>query len=217
MIRAVVFDFDGVLVESEPLHLRALQEVLAPLGIGVARDEYYARYLGFDDEAAFRAIATDRGLEFDDRQVAALRAAKSELFDSFLDADDLLYPGARACVERLAAAYPLGIASGAQRHEIVSVLRANGLDRHFGFIVASGETPSGKPAPDPYFRAAALLGLSPSVCAAVEDSRWGIDAARLAGMRCVGITHTYAAPDLPGADVVVHRLDEITVDLMRAL
>ena len=77
MIRAVVFDFDGVIANSEPLHLRALQRVLAPLGYSVGRDEYYARYLGYDDMGAFRAIGNDRGVDFSDADIRGLIAAKS--------------------------------------------------------------------------------------------------------------------------------------------
>lgn len=217
MIRAIVFDFDGVIADSEPLHLRALQEVLAPLGVTVDRPEYYARYLGYDDVGAFQAIAEDRGLRVNETEVRALIAAKSVVYQSLLTRDDVLYSGAGACVERLAAEYPLGIASGALRHEIQTILHAGGLDRHFRFIVASGDTATGKPAPDPYLRAAALHDLPPSDCVAIEDSRWGIESARAAGMKCIGITHTYPASELTAADLVVRRLDELTPDLIRAL
>ncbi len=217
MIRAIVFDFDGVLADSEPLHLRALQDVLAPLGVTVDRDEYYERYLGYDDVGAFRAISADRGLALDDRGIRNLIESKSVIYESLLEGGGVLYPGAAACVERLAAEYPLGIASGAQRHEIEAILRGGGLTPSFRFIVASGETPAGKPSPEPYLRAAALHGLPPSDCVAIEDSRWGIESARAAGMKCVGITHTYAATDLPGAEVIIDGLDQFTPALVRKL
>jgi HAD superfamily hydrolase (TIGR01509 family) len=216
VIRAVVFDFDGVIADSEPLHLRALQGVLTPLGITVDRREYYTRYLGYDDVGAFRAIASDRGVQITDDRIRSLIAAKSTIYQSMLTAD-VLYAGAAECVERLAGAYPLGIASGALRHEIEAILRAGAIDRHFRFIVASGDTATGKPAPDPYVRAAALHGLPPGECVAIEDSRWGIESAQAAGMRCVGIAHTYPAAELSGADVVVQRLDEITAELIGRL
>ena len=220
MIRAIVFDFDGVIADSEPLHLRAFQEVLAPLGITVDRAEYYARYLGYDDVGAFHAVAADRGVRVSDGDVRALIAAKSVIYQSLLGGltgDGALYPGARACVERLVVSYPLGIASGALRHEIQAILRAGALDPHFRFIVASGETAAGKPAPDPYLKAAALHGLPPSECVAIEDSQWGIESARGAGMRGVGITHSYPASELSSADAVIERLEEFTPDLIAAL
>jgi beta-phosphoglucomutase len=216
VIRGIVFDFDGVIADSEPLHLRALQEVLAPLGMSVGREEYYARYLGYDDVGAFQAIGKDRGVTLSETDVRALIAAKSTIYQT-LAGNGVLYAGASRCVEELAAAYPLGIASGALRHEIQAILRAGGLDHYFRFIVASGDTPTGKPAPDPYLRAAALHGLQPFECVAIEDSRWGIESARGAGMRCVGITHSYPASELAAADVIVERLDQVTPELIRAL
>lgn len=217
MIQAVVFDFDGVLADSEPMHLRAYQEVLEPLGVTLDRAEYYARYLGFDDEAALRAIVRDKALGFDDRQVRALLDAKTAIFDEMIATASVLYPGAAECVRRMAAAFPLGIASGALGHEIRAILRAGALDSHFRFIVASGDTPAGKPAPDPYRRAAELHAVPPAACVAIEDSRWGIESAKTAGMACVGITTTYPARELEGADAIIESLGEFTPEFVRSL
>lgn len=217
MIQGIIFDFDGVIADSEPLHLRALQEVVAPLGISISRAEYYEQYLGYDDVGTFRAIGERKGIEFSDTRIGELIAAKSVVYQSLVAAGGVLYSGAASCVERLATHFPLGIASGALRHEIEAILRAGALDRHFRFIVASGETPTGKPAPDPYVRAASLHGLPPKSCVAIEDSRWGIESASAAGMRCIGITHTYPASELSAADVIVRSLEELTPELIRTL
>ena len=132
---------------------------------------------------------------------------KTRIFDtsieSGIESGDILYPGAAACVELMASRYPLGIASGALRHEIEAILRGARLDGHFRFIVASGDTPEGKPAPDPYRRAAALHGADPAQCIAIEDSRWGIESARAAGLACVAITTTYSREHLTAADRIV--------------
>ncbi|HET7219113.1 MAG TPA: HAD family phosphatase [Vicinamibacterales bacterium] len=217
MIAALVFDFDGVLVDSEPLHLRAYQEVLEPLGTSLPREEYYARYLGYDDNGVFRAVADSRGWRLDDRQIAALIAEKTRVFEQLTAGADHLYPGAAACITRLAPALPLGIASGALRHEIETTLRGAGLDRHFRFIVASGDTRATKPAPDPYARAAALHGVAPAACLAIEDSRWGIESAKAAGLWCIGITHTYPVAELLDADAIITSLDELTMELIASL
>jgi beta-phosphoglucomutase len=214
---AIVFDFDGVLANSEPLHLRSYQAVLADLGISIDRDEYYTRYLGFDDVGAFKAIARARQKDWDEGEIAALVARKTVVFDDMLGSTAVLYPTAVACVERLAGRFPIGIASGALRHEIEAVLRSSGIDRHIRFIVAAGETELGKPAPDPYRRAAELHGLPSDRCVAVEDSRWGIVSAKAAGLRCVGITHTYPATELATADAIIDSLDEFTVDMIERL
>jgi beta-phosphoglucomutase len=221
VIKGIVFDFDGVLANSEPLHLRAYQAVLSKLGITLTRDEYYTNYLGYDDEGVFAQLFERHGLRVDSDGIQALIEEKTGVFDRTMEENikngGILYAGAAACVERMASRYPLGIASGALRHEIEAILRGAQLDQHFHFIVASGETPEGKPAPDPYRRAAALHGVAPDECVAIEDSRWGIESAKAAGLICIGITTTYARDELPGADLIVGSLDEFTPDLIDVL
>jgi HAD superfamily hydrolase (TIGR01509 family) len=215
-LRAVIFDFDGVLADTEPLHLAVYQEMVAARGATLTREDYYARYLGFDDEGVFRALgeACDWGLGEPD--VAELVVEKARRVDAALARADVLFPGAADCVRRLAAV-PLAIASGALRPEIERVLSRAGLRPLFAAVVAAGDAPRGKPAPDPYVRAAALLGVPPASCVAIEDSRWGIESAKGAGLRCVGVTHTYPARELEGAHLVVRSLDDITSDLLRSL
>ena len=216
-IGAVVFDFDGVLANSEPLHLQAYQAVLGEVGVTLGRDEYYHHYLGFDDATMLKTVSDRRGLGWNGKEISEIVARKTLLFDEIVASTDVIYPGAVACVERLAARLPLGIASGALRHEIEAILRRSGLGRHFRFIVAAGETARGKPAPDPYRRAARLHERPPEQCVAIEDSRWGIESAKDAGLLCVGITTSYTARDLPGADAIIGSLDEFTVDLLAKL
>src|SRR6476620_8948864 len=98
MISAIVFDFDGVLADSEVLHLRAYQEVLAPRGLQVSREDYFARYLGFDDNGVLRTVAADRGVELDDASIEELIARKSKVFERLEANAEMLFPGAAACV-----------------------------------------------------------------------------------------------------------------------
>ena len=217
MIKAVVFDFDGVLADSEPLHYAALQQVVSRLGVMLTREDYYANFLGYSDEGAFRTLGIRHGLNLDDQAIAALIDEKAAIFDSSIASGATLYPQAARCIERLAAQFPLGIASGAFRHEIEMILDAARLRHHFRFIVGAEDTTRSKPAPDPYARAAELHGLAPSACVAIEDSRWGIESAKSAGMKCVGITNTYPASELATADHVIESLDEFTEALIRKL
>src|SRR5690554_4934044 len=99
---AVVFDFDGVLADSEPLHYEVFRMVLARHGVDLDRDEYYARYLGYDDAGAFRAVFEDRGREMSGPEIERLVQEKLELFPSVLDGRQVLFPGAESCVHRLA-------------------------------------------------------------------------------------------------------------------
>jgi beta-phosphoglucomutase len=217
VISAIVFDFDGVLVDSEPLHLRAYQEVLEPFGLSLPREKYYSSYLGYDDTGVFRAVAEARDWPLDEQKLGTLIAEKSRVFDELVAGGDVMYPGAPECVARLAALWPLGIASGAARPEIEAMLKGRGLERFFRFIVASGETPASKPAPDPYRKAASLHGQPPEACVAIEDSRWGIESAKTAGLWCIGISHTYPVSELLDADAIVTSLAELTPELIRNL
>jgi beta-phosphoglucomutase len=217
VISAIVFDFDGVLADSEPLHLSAYQEVLGSIGASLPREEYYARYLGYDDHGVFRAIADARGLPLTERQIAELIEEKSRALASLVGGANVLYPGAADCVRRLGAGWPLGIASGAFRHEIEAILREHDLLSHFRFIVGSGDTAASKPSPDPYQRAATQHGMEPGACLAIEDSRWGIESAKAAGMWCVAITHTYPVSELLAADAIVASLDELTPAFVRSI
>jgi len=230
-LRAIVFDFDGVIADSEPLHLRAFQQTLAEEGIGLGRDEYYNRYLGFDDGDVFRAIGAARGWTLDERTVDALAARKAERYQALVAGVPVVFPAAARRIVEWAAQVPLAIASGALRSEIEAIVRTGGLAACFAVIVAAGETPRGKPAPDPYLRALELLNaegsrgggaapaieIAPSRVVVIEDSRWGIESAHAAGMPVVALTTSYPAPELAAADLVAASLDDLTLDTLDAL
>ena len=215
-VRAIVFDFDGVLADSELLHLRVYRELLAPAGVTISDEAYFDRYLGSDDEGVFQQIAIDYKLLLGDEEIEMLIAEKARRFEALVASGGVMYPGAAACVRRLGAAWPLGIASGARRGEIELMLDGAGLADVFKFIVAAGDTDHGKPAPDPYLRAAELHGAAPGACVAIEDSHAGLESARSAGMRTVGIANTYPRDTL-SADAVIGSLDELTADFLRGL
>lgn len=215
-IQAVVFDFDGVLADSEMLHLRVYRDLLRPAGVTISDEQYFERYLGSDDEGVFQQVAIDYNLLLGDEEIELLIAEKARRFEALVASGGVMYPGAEACVRRLRAAWPLGIASGARRSEIELMLRGAGLADAFAFIVAAGDTDRGKPAPDPYVRAAELHGVPAAACVAIEDSHAGLESARTAGMRTVGIASTYPRDTLR-ADAVVDSLDALTLDFVRGL
>lgn len=220
MIRAVVFDFDGVIANSEPLHFQGFRDVLRDEGVELAQADYYGRYLGFDDAGAFAAMGHDNGRSWPVDRIRAFVARKAERMEELERDASVLFPGARAAIERLAAAWPLAIASGALKLEILRVLEREHLTRHFRIVVAAEDTPVSKPAPDPYrlavTRLAGAIGeaLQPGDCVAIEDSQWGLQSARDAGLRTVAITHTYTADALTQADLVVSHLDALTRDFL---
>jgi HAD superfamily hydrolase (TIGR01509 family) len=217
-IRAVVFDFDGVIANSEPLHFLALRDVLAGEGLTLSERDYYARYLGFDDVAALEAIGAESGA-FGPEQVASLASRKAMRFEELEANASVLFPGAADAVRRVAASVPIGIASGARREEILRVLEASALTHLFAAIVGAEDTPRSKPDPAPYVQAVRLLAdaaggarLRAADCVAVEDSHWGLESARVAGLRTVAVTHTYKPTELAGADVILDSLDALDLE-----
>ena len=220
MLRAIVFDFDGVIANSEPLHLRAYQAVLRIEGVDLEEADYYDRYLGFDDVGAFEAIARDRRLEWDRGRIAGLVRRKAVCMEELEREASVLFPGAEAAIRATAAAFPIAIASGALGAEIRRILDRARLTQFFSAIVAAEDTPASKPAPDPYLRAVALLSashgpLGAHECVALEDSLWGIQSARAAGLGTVGVAQTYAAPELALADLVIPSLQAFDLQLLR--
>jgi beta-phosphoglucomutase-like phosphatase (HAD superfamily) len=212
---AVIFDFDGVIADSEPLHFRAYREVVASEGVDLSERQYYDRYLGFDDVGSFEAIARDVGIVWDGAKIRDLIERKAELMEALERDVSVLFPGAGAVVRRTASAVPIAIASGALGHEIRRVLDREGLTRYFSVIVAAEDTPVSKPAPDPYLCAVSRLSSStgfpiePSNCLALEDSIQGLQSARRAGLRTVGVAHTYPRKSLIShADMVISTIGE---------
>jgi beta-phosphoglucomutase len=226
MLHAVIFDFDGVLADSEPLHYEAFRRVLAGEGIELDRGDYYEKYLGFDDAGAFRAVLGDQRQPADDDRIEALVQAKLEVFPQVLDGRNVLFPGAADCVARLAAHVPLAIASGALSHDIELILGGTGLLARFPVIVGADHTERSKPDPEPYARALALLqsrGLVPAGreaaarTVAIEDSRWGLQSARGAGLKTIAVSTSYPPDALTDADLVVDGLADVSIDRLEAL
>jgi beta-phosphoglucomutase len=220
-LEGVIFDFDGVIANSEPVHLRVYQMLLADEGLSLPAVEYYERYLGLDDVGLLEALARDKGLRLDGR-VEGLIARKTEIFLRLVRSGDVLFPGAEACLRATSAAVPVAIASGALRHEIEQVLEDAGLGGLVPVIVAAGDTPRGKPAPDPYTHALDRLSdltgrrLSPPRVVGIEDSGRGLQAARDAGLRTLGVATSYPAGALQ-ADRVVPDISHVTLPLLDAL
>jgi beta-phosphoglucomutase len=212
--RAVVFDFDGVLADTERLHLLAFQDAFVLQGWTLDERAYYDRYMGFDDRGAIVEYARDFGFTLAEPQIALLTSSKASAFAARLASADVLFPGTPACVTRLASAFPLAIASGALHDEIVTILSAGGLLDYFPVIVGADDCTAHKPDPEPYLRAAAALGVAPARCTAVEDSSWGLASARAAGMRTVGVTTTSPREALRDADVIITGLHELTASLV---
>jgi beta-phosphoglucomutase len=213
----VVFDFDGVLADTEGLHLRAFQETFATRGWTLDAADYASRYLGYDDRATIVGFADDHAIVLGDGDVETVMHEKAVAFDRLLGSGAVLYATAAPCVRALSAHFPLAIASGSLRAEIEHILRLAGLLSAFRGVVSADDVARPKPAPDGYLRAAGVLGMHPNECVAIEDSHWGIDAARTAGMKTIGITNTTTATALAAADHIVTSLTEVSPAMIEAL
>jgi beta-phosphoglucomutase len=214
---AVVFDFDGVIVDTEPLHFQALRRVLEPLGIGLSWPEYVDAYLGFDDRDAFAEVFRARGRTLDGKRLKDLVAAKSGVFQDVIRDGVRPYPGAVSLIASLhASGLPLAISSGALRSDIAPILARLGIAHCFSVVVAADDVRKSKPDPEPYSLAFAELRRAhpatlsePGKCLAVEDTPAGIRSAKLAGLRVLAVTNSFGAKDLAEADAVTSSLETV--------
>ncbi len=213
MLEAIVFDFDGVIVDSEPLHHRAFAEVFATLGLDVDYDRYIREYIGFDDRDAIRHACRTVGKPLVDRTMRRLLAEKAAAFDRIVARGVAPIDGAIELVRAAAGRWPIAIASGALRSDIDLILPAlndDDLAACFAAIVTADDVARSKPDPATYLKAAERLGAAPAVCLAIEDTPTGLASAKAAGMRTLGIATSYEAAKLD-ADRVVHRPADVNV------
>jgi beta-phosphoglucomutase len=220
-LRAAVFDFDGVIVDSEPLHYRALRDALRPEGVEISEGEYLQIYLAYDDREAIRLALEHHGQSPDPARRDQIEARKVETFLRLIPGIPV-FDGARDLVRALEAEMPLAIASGARHDEVDAILRGVGLRDAFAAIVGAEDAPRTKPDPAPYLEAVRRLaalapGLAPADCVAFEDSMPGIASALVAGMKVVGVAHTYTAEKLRAAHRVVDSLAGLDAGALRGL
>lgn len=203
---ALLFDFNGVIVDDEEQHRATLGSLLAEHGIELTRDQYYADYLGWNDRMSFVMAFRQAGRPLAPEGLEDLVAEKSRRYGRLIEGSLTLVPGARDFVERAAERFRLGIVSGALRREIEHVLETARLRECFEVIVAAEDVPDCKPNPAGYLAAHARLErsrpLARDACVAIEDSLPGLAAARAAGMRCVMLSTSLDPESLAGADAV---------------
>lgn len=224
MFPATFFDFNGVLVNDEVVHFETFREVLAGLGVTLNEHDYLHRYLGFDDAGAFRAILEDAGQAPSTAQIAELIEAKRPLYMTRARAALPTFAGAAELVKRRAAAGPALVVSGALRDEIELGLEVLGVRSSILAIVSAEDTKVCKPDPEGYVLGIQWLAEHGQEAAArrglvIEDSLAGVEAAKAAGLPCIGVTHTYSEAELLGAgsDAVVTSLAGIDDTLLTAL
>ena len=221
-LRAAVFDFDGVIVDSEPLHYRSLRDALRPEGVEISRGGVPAGSTSPTTTGRPSASPSSTTASAPTpRAGSGSRPARSSIFARLIP-EIPVFDGARELVRALAAEMPLAIASGARHDEVEAILRGVGLRDAFQAIVGAEDAERTKPDPAPYLEAARRLaartpGLAPAECVAFEDSMPGIASALGAGMKVVGVAHSYPAEKLRAAHRVVDSLVGLDAGSLRGL
>ena len=225
MLKVVIFDFDGVVADSEPLHYRAFAQIVSRYGIKLAKERYYTEYLGYTDIECAQAISADFDLRLDEAGIDRLIRDKTELFGQFVRSENTIIDGVGGFVDMLRReAIRLAVCSGAFLDDIELMLDGSGLADSFEIIVAADHVSKGKPSPEGFLLALHRLNetdpgqILPGECVVIEDSRWGLEAAAAAGMHTIAVTNTYPADLLePLAQMVVSRLDELTMSDLQSV
>jgi len=219
-----LFDYNGVLVDDELVHLAAFCDVLRPLGVALSEQDYNAKYLGYDDVGAFRAILSDNGLAVDDLRIQDLVAAKKPEYLRRARQELTPFPGAGDLLRRLAEnGVVVGVVSGALRDEIDLGLKILGAERAVRFVVSAEDTQACKPDPEGYLIGLARLASAGPEAGAralvIEDSLAGVAAARAAQLPCLAVAHSYGEAELvnAGANRVVAHIADITDTLLADL
>jgi len=220
-LTAIIFDFDGVIADTEPLHFAGFRQTLAEIGISLTESDYYANYLGYDDRGCFIAALTTNQHPTDPSALTQLMQRKAHVYLELVKDHLVIFPGVREFV-REAAAYPLAIASGALRHEIEVILEKAGLRKEFLHITSAEDVTRGKPDPQPFLQALNALNrqcpeqaITAESCLAIEDSIPGIRSAKTAGMKVLAVANTHTIQDLHEAHAVVQSLSQIRLSKLR--
>ena len=228
MIQAIFFDFNGVIIDDERIHLKAYREVLQAEGVALTDEDYFAS-LGMDDVAFVRAAYARVEQTVTDQIMQAVIEGEHELHHDLIQADLPVSSGVVTFIKEASRRYQLGVVSMAVRSEIDEVLVRLGLDKLFTVMVTAELVTRHKPAPDCYQRGLELLNgnrraeRKPSLladeCLVIEDAPPGIEAARAAGMRTIGVTNTVSDTFLraAGADVVTASLADWNTDAVHHL
>jgi HAD superfamily hydrolase (TIGR01509 family) len=224
MLEAVIFDFDGVLVDSEKLHYQAFNRTLTKFNYQLSLRDYYDRFLGLSDQELLRVVDKEGKLSLSNQQFEKLLGEKANLFKEMAATEAGIIEGVPQFLNMLAGnKIPIGICSGALLPEIETILKSAGLRSYFEVIVSAEQVERGKPDPEGFLLALKLLNkklhksIKPENFVVIEDSRWGLEAAKAAGMRAVAITNTYTAEHLKPADKVIEHLAELTLPDLNAL
>jgi beta-phosphoglucomutase len=224
MLRAVIFDFDGVITDSEILHLRAFNQSLIPYGVEISTKDYYKNYLGYSDFDCYKILIDNGLLKIDERQIGNIVKKKSKIFEELTRIEGRTIEGVHEFLQMLEDNnIPMAICSGSLLVEIEVILEESGLRHYFGEIVSAEQVNKGKPHPEGFLLCLKKLNknsrplIAAGECIVIEDSHWGLQAGKAAGMHTIAVTNSYDAGQLSLAEKIVSRLNELTIDDLHQL
>ncbi|WP_058477984.1 HAD family hydrolase [Legionella steigerwaltii] len=209
MLDAIIFDFDGVILDSEPIHYEAYCLVLKPLGIAISYAEYMEKYLGLSDKDAFPKLLHHKGLSYSEAEVQRLMQQKTAIYTNIISTSDslpLIVDFDQFLFKIAPKVKKIAICSGSSRGEITTVLskvRQGKLHAYFDTIVTAEDVQVGKPSPEGYLLTAKRLDVAPERCLVIEDTPYGVKAAKAAGMQVIGLMTTYDRHHFLTADKVI--------------
>ncbi len=228
MLRAIIFDFDGIIVNSEPLILKLTQEMAALEGWTITEEEYYHKYLALDDRGIVENLYHSHGQKVDSARMSELIEWKARAYMDAIEHGLPSFPDAEDFVRRMAEEFPLAIASGSLRAEIEHLLDKFGLLEKFAVLVTADDVARSKPDPEVFVKALAELNraafkahdgklpLRASECLVIEDAAAGVDAAHAAGMKCMALAHSLPLDVLGHAEWVYDNFSEVEFEKVRA-
>jgi beta-phosphoglucomutase len=223
MLKAIIFDCDGVIADTEPLHLATAKQVLKEEGIFLTDEDYFNEYLALDDRGCFTKAFANHGRAISKEQLVELINRKARYVEPLMQANLKLFSGITDFIERVSTKYPIAIASGARREEIDLILKHGNLEAYFPIIVSTEDVANSKPDPESFLRAWSLLNETASEsieqreCLVIEDSVHGVHAAHSAGMKCLAVTNSYAAELLSEAELIVASLSGLSLEKIESL
>jgi len=224
MLRAVIFDFDGVITDSEILHLRAFNQSLAPYGIEITTKDYYTNYLGFCDLDCYKMLIDKGLLKIDETQIDDIIKVKSKIFEELTKTEGRTIEGVQEFLQMLKQNnIPMAICSGSLSVEIEIMLEEAGLRHYFTAIVSADQVKKSKPHPEGFILSLQKLNktckppIAANECIVIEDSDWGLRAAKHAGMHTVAVTNSYDAEQLTTAEKIVSHLNELAINDLQKL
>jgi HAD superfamily hydrolase (TIGR01509 family) len=218
MLRAVIFDFDGVITDSEVVHMRTFNEVLSQFNFQIEQADYYQNCLGFSDYDLLKKLIEQKKIPANLDDIPELIRQKNASYEQIIRKEGQVFEGVHQFLDELkSCGKRIAICSGALLSEINLILEQSGLKDYFEVIVSSEHVKRGKPYPEGFLLALEKLNktetekIKSSQCLVIEDSKWGLQAASKAGMHTAAITNSYGKEDLKPADIIIHNISELDI------